>query len=97
MDEEPAPRSIDATGEEPKPPVIDTSRAHPARVYDYWLGGKDNISQVVSALPYSDMTAAIHARHAFFSKIVSFAVRRLPVTCLGAYVRFDRMGVLTPS
>jgi hypothetical protein len=21
---------------------IDTSVAHPARVYDYWLGGKDN-------------------------------------------------------
>ena len=24
------------------PPAIDTSVAHPARVYDYWLGGKDN-------------------------------------------------------
>src|SRR6201995_3372190 len=24
--------------------VIDTSRAHPARVYDYWLGGKDNFA-----------------------------------------------------
>jgi hypothetical protein len=24
------------------PPGIDTTRAHPARVYDYWLGGKDN-------------------------------------------------------
>ena len=23
---------------------IDTSVAHPARVYDYWLGGKDNIA-----------------------------------------------------
>ena len=23
-------------------PAIDTSVAHPARVYDYWLGGKDN-------------------------------------------------------
>jgi S-adenosyl methyltransferase len=25
-----------------EPPVIDTSKAHPARVYDYLLGGKDN-------------------------------------------------------
>jgi trans-aconitate methyltransferase len=25
-----------------EPPEIDTSRAHPARVYDYLLGGKDN-------------------------------------------------------
>ena len=23
---------------------IDTSVAHPARVYDYWLGGKDNFA-----------------------------------------------------
>jgi hypothetical protein len=28
---------------EPSPPTeLDTSIAHPARVYDYWLGGKDN-------------------------------------------------------
>jgi hypothetical protein len=25
-----------------EPPVIDTSKAHAARVYDYLLGGKDN-------------------------------------------------------
>ena len=29
---------------ESAPPGIDTSRAHPARVYDYWLGGKDNFA-----------------------------------------------------
>ena len=23
---------------------IDTSVAHPARIYDYWLGGKDNFA-----------------------------------------------------
>jgi len=28
-------------------PEIDTSRPAPARVYDYLLGGKDNISQEV--------------------------------------------------
>ena len=27
-----------------KAPQIDTSVAHPARVYDYWLGGKDNFA-----------------------------------------------------
>ncbi|GAB2862030.1 SAM-dependent methyltransferase [Actinocorallia aurea] len=26
------------------PPGLDTSRAHPARRYDYWLGGKDNFA-----------------------------------------------------
>ncbi|MFI8242693.1 SAM-dependent methyltransferase [Streptomyces sp. NPDC085866] len=31
------------TGPDAAPPtVIDTSRPHPARVYDWWLGGKDN-------------------------------------------------------
>ena len=30
--------------EEPPHALIDTSQAHPARVYDYWLGGKDNFA-----------------------------------------------------
>jgi len=40
------------------PAGIDTSVAHPARVYDYWLGGKDNFAadrdaaeQVIAARP----------------------------------------------
>jgi len=28
----------------PEPASLDTSVAHPARVYDYWLGGKDNFA-----------------------------------------------------
>jgi hypothetical protein len=35
--------------------------------YDYLLGGKDNISQVVSRCPHSGRAAAIQARHANFS------------------------------
>jgi hypothetical protein len=35
------------TDERPKVNV-DTGVAHIARVYNFWLGGKDNISQVVS-------------------------------------------------
>ena len=31
---EPAPESL----------PLDTSVAHPARIYDYWLGGKDNFA-----------------------------------------------------
>lgn len=30
------------TGSEAVPARVDTSRPHPARVYDWWLGGKDN-------------------------------------------------------
>jgi hypothetical protein len=28
----------------PERATLDTSVAHPARVYDYWLGGKDNFA-----------------------------------------------------
>ncbi|MEU1479843.1 SAM-dependent methyltransferase [Streptomyces sp. NPDC005760] len=30
------------TGSDAAAPAVDTSRPHPARVYDWWLGGKDN-------------------------------------------------------
>ncbi|QOV34331.1 SAM-dependent methyltransferase [Streptomyces ferrugineus] len=30
------------TGSDASPARVDTSRPHPARVYDWWLGGKDN-------------------------------------------------------
>ncbi|WP_155057440.1 SAM-dependent methyltransferase [Streptomyces blattellae] len=32
------------TGSEAESAPVDTSRPHPARVYDWWLGGKDNYS-----------------------------------------------------
>jgi hypothetical protein len=40
------PDSIAGTG-------IDTSVPHSARIWNYWLGGKDNISQVVPVTPVS--------------------------------------------
>jgi hypothetical protein len=48
---------------------------HPARVYDYWLGGKDNISQAVPRCPHSGRTSIIQARHAHFSNVDAIAVR----------------------
>ncbi|MFI6516881.1 SAM-dependent methyltransferase [Spirillospora sp. NPDC050679] len=30
--------------ERPVPPGIDTGVPHPARVWDYWLGGKDHFA-----------------------------------------------------
>ena len=67
---------------------IDTSVAHSARVHDYWLGGKDNISQVGSEVPYSGPTIVIQARDAYYSKISSLAVRELSGTYMGINVRF---------
>ena len=34
----------DAGDPTPEGVTLDTSVAHPARVYDYWLGGKDNFA-----------------------------------------------------
>ena len=76
-------------------PDFDTGVPHIARVYDYWLGGRDNISQVVPAVPYSGATVAVQARHAYYSKIASSVVRDLPGTCLGGNVRFIGQGFLT--
>ncbi len=35
------------------PPEIDTSKPHSARIYDYYLGGKDNFAADVEDLPPS--------------------------------------------
>ena len=75
------PHSVEPDNGEP--PEIDTSKPHPARVYDYLLGGKDNISQVVSGLPYRAWTAAIQALHENFSKTVPLTVSCLPGPCMG--------------
>ena len=47
-----------------QPPQIDTSKAHPARVYDYLLGGKDNYppdreaaEQLLKVMPFALETA----------------------------------------
>ena len=42
---------MDAMGQQV--PVVDTTKPNTARVYDYLLGGKDNISQVVPVTPVS--------------------------------------------
>jgi hypothetical protein len=56
---------------------LDTSVAHPARVYDYWLGGKDNFAadreaaeQVIAANP--DVLAGVRANRAFLGRAVRY-------------------------
>jgi hypothetical protein len=74
---------------------FDTAKPNIARVWDYWLGGKDNISQVVPAIPYSARTLVIQALQACYSKTKAFAVRTLSGSSLSAYVRFIGRGFLT--
>ena len=47
--DEAASTSGDGGAGQADPSAFDTSRAHQARVYDYLLGGQDNISQEVRA------------------------------------------------
>jgi hypothetical protein len=59
------------------PPEINTNVAHPARVYDYWLGGKDNFpadralaEHIMQAIP--TMRAMARANRAFLSRSVHY-------------------------
>ena len=58
---------------------LDTSVPHIARVYDYWLGGKDNFAadraaaeQVIAAFP--DILASVRAQRAFLGRAVHYLV-----------------------
>ena len=60
-----------------KPAEIDTSVAHPARVYDYWLGGKDNFAadreaaeRVLAVTP--GLRFRVQANRAFLARAVRF-------------------------
>jgi S-adenosyl methyltransferase len=56
---------------------IDTTVAHPARVYDYWLGGKDNFAadreaaeRVLAATP--GLRFRVQANRAFLARVVRY-------------------------
>ncbi|MGH3782648.1 MAG: SAM-dependent methyltransferase [Pseudonocardiaceae bacterium] len=62
---------------QPRPLRIDTSRAHTARVWNYWLGGKDNYpvdrevgEQIRAVLP--DIVDAARAQRAFLVRAVRY-------------------------
>jgi hypothetical protein len=61
------------------PDAFDTSVAHIARVYDYWLGGKDNYAadrdaaeQVIAAYP--TIRTSVQAQRAFLGRAVHYLV-----------------------
>ena len=66
--------------EEPPHPLIDTSKAHPARVYDYWLGGKDNFAADREAAElalqaYPQLAQAVQANRKFLARAVQYLTR----------------------
>ena len=66
---------------------FDTSVAHPARIYNYWLGGKDNYEadrqaaeQAIAVTP--DILAGVRANRAF--------LRRNPHVVINAFAGVAR-------
>jgi hypothetical protein len=62
---------------ESAPPGIDTSRAHPARVYDYWLGGKDNFAAdreagELALQAYPQLAQAVQGNRKFLARAVRY-------------------------
>src|SRR5258708_34498990 len=65
------------TDGDPGPAVIDTSRAHPGRVYDCWLGGKDNFAADREAAQlalqaYPQLAQAVQANRKFLARAVRY-------------------------
>src|ERR1700734_4133776 len=70
-------RGQEVSGSEGGPVLFDTSVAHVARVYDYWLGGKDNFAadraageQAIQAFPAIPLSA--RANRAYQARVVRF-------------------------
>ncbi len=62
---------------EGEPPQLDTRHAHPARIYNYWLGGEDNFAadreaaeQAIAANP--GIVADVRANRAFLARVVRY-------------------------
>jgi len=70
--------------EEPPHALIDTSQAHPARVYDYWLGGKDNFAAdreagELALQAYPQLAQAVQANRKFLARAVQYLTREAGV------------------
>jgi hypothetical protein len=73
----PIPVAADPEDPDWLPPEINTGTAHPARVYDYWLGGKDNFAAdrelgnaIIKAMPST--VSAARANRAFLGRAVRY-------------------------
>ncbi|MGH3155470.1 MAG: SAM-dependent methyltransferase [Streptosporangiaceae bacterium] len=62
---------------EPSAPEVDTSVAHPARIYDYWLGGQDNFAAdreagELALRAYPELAQAVQSNRAFLARAVRY-------------------------
>jgi hypothetical protein len=84
------------SGDEPSPPAIDTTVAHVARVYNYWVGGADYFPADKEAgdeavRVYPDMYSSVRANRAFLRRTVRY------VTAEGGIRQFLDIGTGLPS
>ncbi|MGF7236730.1 MAG: SAM-dependent methyltransferase [Frankia sp.] len=75
--ESPRLRARPAGPDDPVPVELNTDVPHIARIYDYWLGGKDNFAadravaeQAMAAMP--SMTASVKTNRAFLARAVNY-------------------------
>jgi hypothetical protein len=62
------------------PAGLDTTRPHQARIYDYWLGGKDNFAVDREAAEralaaYPGLRRGVRAQRAFLANVVDYLAR----------------------
>jgi SAM-dependent methyltransferase len=76
---------VDPLAAYPVPDVIDVTRPHPARMYDYYLGGKDHwqadreaAEQVLAVAP--EVRAIARANRAFLRRAVRYLARDKGIT-----------------
>jgi hypothetical protein len=81
MTEFDARRGSGLVGADVPPPTIDTSVPHPARMYDYFLGGRDNYEvdryaaeQVIAVVP--EVLAMARENRAFLGRAVRFLAKQ---------------------
>jgi hypothetical protein len=74
MTDEPAAGAAEQPGD---PAVIDMTRPHQARIYDYWLGGKDNYAVDREAAEralaaYPGLRRGVRAQRTFLASVVGY-------------------------
>jgi hypothetical protein len=79
-----AGKRVDAVAAGRAPTGVDPHVAHPARVYDYWLGGKDNFAvdraaaeQFVAAYP--GVIPGVRAQRAFLGRAVRYLTEEIGI------------------
>ena len=78
------------------PSSYDTTVAHPARVYNYWLGGKDNFEadRVVgeqTRAAYPDIVTGVRPQRAFLASAVRYLVTQAGIR---QFLDIDRKSVV---